>query len=256
MRRARCRANRRAGNSPGLRMVARPLYLPLVKRLQQSLAPLGHFSAERLMRFDLDPPFNAPPARIPLSIKIGTEADLDTVISCYRDVPHLFLADEYPVHDGKGRVDIKRLEARAHSAYLDRFRRGELCFLAESEGELAHLNWSLFQWGELVGSARIRPRPSEAYTTDGLTLPKFRGKGVHAAVLGHMLTWLKMNRYQTAFTLVPADGVAARKGLDDLGWTTHMTFFFWQRHGTNRGHILCLPPRQRVPAPDLLWSNE
>jgi len=69
----------------------------------------------------------------------------------------------------------------------------------------------LLQWGELVGSARIRLRPREAYTPDGVTLAQFRGNGVHAAVLGYMLGELKRKGFRVAYTLLPADGVAAGK---------------------------------------------
>ena len=49
------------------------------------------------------------------------------------------------------------------------------------------MNWICFTWGDALPYDPIRLRYGKVYTTDALTLPPYRGKGLHAFVLRTML---------------------------------------------------------------------
>ncbi|UYN96193.1 MAG: hypothetical protein KIT25_04390 [Enhydrobacter sp.] len=179
---------------------------PAAKRLA---APLGTLECDILLERPLEQPLPAPVPSLEVTLRQAGEADLDLVCAHYAEDPWLFL--------GEGRDERGRRES-GRSAYLDRLRRGERCFIAMHGGEIAHLNWVCFGWGDAVPGHPIRLREGEAYTTDALTPPAFRGRGLHAFVLHAMLEHARSRGVRRAFTLANLDRAGSHGGLATLGW--------------------------------------
>jgi GNAT superfamily N-acetyltransferase len=177
-------------------------------------SPFGDLSCAILFERSLAGP--VPPAanRLRVSLRLADEDDLDMICTLYAGDSWLWL--------GTGPGDHA---ARAH--YVERMRRGELCYLALVDGQLAHVNWICFSWGEALPGRPLRLRAGEVYTTDAFTPTPFRGKGVHAFVLGTMLNDARERGARHAFTLGALDRPDALKGLQALGWreTGRVTYF-------------------------------
>ncbi len=146
-------------------------------------------------------------ARNPLgaSIRRAGGGDLDTICRLYVDDPWLWLGDGPRDEAARGR-------------YLDRLRRGEQCWLAFVDGVLAHANWTCFNWGDALPGHPIRLRPRRGLYDGRLHASAFRGKGVHALVLGTMLLEARRQGARQAYTLGQVDRPDAHKGLRALGW--------------------------------------
>ena len=162
---------------------------------RRATAPFGELTCALFFERSLIEP--VPPSANPLgaSIRLAGEADLDMICDLYAGDPWLWLGDG-PSDD------------TARDLYLDRLRRGERCSLAFVDGVLAHINWTCFTWGDALPGHPIVLRRGEAYTTDAFTPPAFRGKGLHALVLGDMLSAARLQGAgHTARRLVSCCGV-------------------------------------------------
>jgi GNAT superfamily N-acetyltransferase len=149
------------------------------------------------------------PNNLDLSIRLATEDDLSEICRLYAADDWLWLGSLDP--------------------YRDRLRRGERCYLAFAGGELAHVNWTCFQWGDALPGRPLVLRQGEVYTTDAFTPPAFRGKGVHALVLGRMLSDARSGGARQAYTLGQLDRPDAHKGLLALGWHEIGRVAYFQR---------------------------
>ncbi|MFI5002557.1 MAG: GNAT family N-acetyltransferase, partial [Reyranellales bacterium] len=153
------------------------------------------------------------------------EDDIDAICRLYAGDEWLWL----------GRSPDDRL---ARGLYIDRLRRGELCYIASVEGEIAHINWTCFSWGDALPGHPIRLRDGEVNTTDAFTPPPFRGKGLHAFVLGTMLNEARKRGANHAFTLGQIDRPAALKGLQALGWRECGRVVYFLPRGFDRAAFL------------------
>lgn len=182
----------------------------LTRLLGRAVAPWGELSCavllERSLLADLPPAASS----VEVTLRLALPTDIDEISRLYSSDPWLYLVDGPPTPAS---------HAKACELYLDRLRRGELCFLAISGEAIAHVNWTCFTWGDALPSHPIRLRAGEIFTTDGLTLPAFRGKGLHAFVLRAMLTHARTLGYSHAYTLGRVDRSATFPGLTQLGWT-------------------------------------
>lgn len=175
----------------------------------RALAPCGELGCDMLLERSLldDLPAAKPDAKV--TLRLALPADLDEIIRLYSPDSWLSIVEGPPMPDS---------HEKARALYLDRLRRGELCFLAMSGDAIAHVNWSCFTWGDALPDQPIRLRTGEVYTTDAFTLPAFRGKGLHAFVLRAMLAHARANGVRHAYTLARVDRTATYKGLFQLGW--------------------------------------
>jgi GNAT superfamily N-acetyltransferase len=191
----------------------------------RALAPCGDLTCAVLFERSLIPDLpEAPDPRRPAVLRLATEADIDGIARLYAGDPWLYLGE------GPATPDT---HDSARRLYLDRLRRGELCFLAVSGDTIAHINWICFSWGDFLPEQPIRLHRGEVYTTDGLTLPAFRGHGLHAFVLRAMLAHARERGYAHAYTLGREDRPAALKGLAQLGWSVcGRVVYFLPRGGT------------------------
>jgi len=101
----------------------------------------------------------APPREA--TLRLAEPADIDEISRLYSSDPWLYILDG-PRKPGD--------DQRARELYLDRLRRGELCFLAMCGTAIAHVNWICFSFAEALPEHPIRLQPGEVFTTDAITL--------------------------------------------------------------------------------------
>jgi len=178
---------------------------------RRSAEPLGDLCCALLFERSLLEPMPSMPNILDLSIRLATEDDLDGICRLYAGDDWLWL----------GSLDF----------YRDRLRRGERCYLAFAGRELAHVNWTCLHWGDALPGRPLLLRQGEVYTTDAFTPAAFRGKGVHALVLGHMLSDARSYGARQAYTLGQLDRPEAHKGLLALGWREIGRVVYFQRRG-------------------------
>jgi hypothetical protein len=82
---------------------------------------------------------------------------------------------------------------------------------------LARINWTCLDWVEALPGMPIVLEPGEVFTTDAFTLPAWRGKGVHGAVLIEMLRLAARAGNRRAFTLVDLENARSRHGVPRTG---------------------------------------
>jgi hypothetical protein len=189
--------------------------LRLVSRvLAFTLRPLGTLSLEILFVRDLTVSVPEVSASIEITIRTADEADLDWIAGMYRDDPYLYIGDEHvdeAAADSDSKADVE--------AYRRRLRRGEKCFLAFAGQQIVHVNWLCFSWAEEAVCGRsFKLEPGEAYTTDAYTVIAFRGKNVHAVVLGAMLDAAKAAGSRKVYTVTSIDRPASFSAFRQLGW--------------------------------------
>jgi hypothetical protein len=199
----------------------------LWKPLTVLVQPFGTLTVEVLLSRDLTQPLQPVSSALDVVIRLATEADLTWVTQLYSGEPYLYLGnDQLPGRAG-AYLDLRGkkrpgVHATGVQAYRDRIRRGEKCFLAFMGPEIAHVNWLCFSWGEeAVPGHPIMLRPGEAYTTDALTLEKFRGKNIHAVVLREMLCTAQLAGCYRAFTTTQMDRHRSFMAFGQLGWQVH-----------------------------------
>src|ERR1051325_4040612 len=174
--------------------------------------------------------------------RLARPADLDEITRLYSTDSWLYIVD------GPGTAASHE---RARDLYLDRLRRGELCFLATSGEAIAHVNWICFTWAEALPGHPIWLRCGEVYTTDAYTPPAFRGRGLHAFVLRAMLDHARTQGYRHAYPLARLDRPDAHKALFQLGWRECGRILYFQPRGRGKAWFTCkqgnLEPLFRQP---------
>lgn len=195
----------------------------------RALAPWGELVWAVLLERSLldDLPEVKPDAVV--TLRLARPGDLDEITRLYSTDPWLYILEGPPM---PGDYD------KARDRYLDRLRRGELCFLAMSGDAIAHVNWICFTWGEALPDHPVRLRHGEVYTTDAITLPVFRGKGLHAFVLRAMLAHARECGHRHAYTLARVDRTNARQGLFQLGWRECGRVIYFQPRGRTKAWFL------------------
>jgi len=187
------------------------------------LSPVLDLDCQILFEIDLSKPVEQRHARVECRIEPGTEADVDELlemrIPSWRlgDADQLSDADEYRLL----LVERERARARAGARVYMRqwFRAGEKCFVARVDGEIAHSNWTRFHGCTPAPRREIDPQEGEIYTTEGYTVPRWRGKGLHEAVLSHMLRFAQERGCRRAYTITDFTNARARRGvLRVSGW--------------------------------------
>ena len=204
----------------------------LWRQLARAIAPWGELGWELLLERSLLDDLPAVITDAEVTLRQALPADLDAIIRLYSADPWLYIGEASPMPGG---------EEKARDLYLDRLRRGELCFLAMSGDAIAHVNWTCFTWGDALPGHPIRLRAGEIYTTDAVTTPEFRGKNLHAFVLRAMLAHARARGDRHAYTLGRADRPDVYKGLFQLGWRTC-------------GRVIYFLPR-RTTEPWFLWRQ-
>lgn len=199
--------------------------------LNRVLSPFGDLCCGILFERSLLDPLPIARTNLDVVLRLATPDDIGEISRLYSGDSWLFLG-ESTTAEGPGKA--------GHDAYLERLRRGELCFLAIGEGRIAHVNWICRTWGDALPGHPIRLKAGEVYTTDALTTEGFRGKGLHAVVLRAMLEDAQARGDRHAFTLARLDRTDSHKGLLQLGWREcgRAIYFLWR--GSERPRFLWL----------------
>lgn len=77
---------------------------------------------------------------------------------------------------------IPKFRKGMEDVYLERLKRGVMCYVGFWHGEPAHITWVATR-GEREPRTGYRASPGVAYVFDSLTLPEFRGLGIYSGVL-------------------------------------------------------------------------
>ena len=203
------------------------------QQLARALAPWGELCWDVLLEHSLTEDLPPMHPELDVTLRQATVADLDEIVRLYSSDPFLYLGEDSPAPEEK---------RKARELYLDRLRRGELCFLAMSGNQIAHVNWTCFTWGDALPGHPIRLRPDEVYTTDAITPERFRGKGLHTFVLRTMLAHARERGKRHAYTLSRIDRTDSQKGLHRLGWR-------------ECGHALYFVPHKGAYEARFLWRQ-
>ena len=204
----------------------------LARLFGRTLVPWGELGCDILLERSLQEDLPAVKPDAEVTLRLALPADIDEISRLYSSDPWLYI--------GKG-PPTPASSKQARDLYLDRLRRGELCFLAMSGDMIAHVNWICFTWGDALPEHPIRLRNGEVFTTDAITLPAFRGKGLHAFVLRAMLAYARSRGDRHAYTLARIDRTDTFKGLFQLGWR-------------ECGRVIYFLPRERSKA-CFLWRR-
>jgi hypothetical protein len=169
-----------------------------------------------------------------VALRLAMPDDIEMICRLYRDDPWLWLGSEGGSWES------------ARGLYSDRLARGERCYLAFVDGELGHINWTCRRWGDALPGRPLWLRPGEVYTTDAFTPAKFRGRGLHAFVLGTMLNEARRLGARHAYTLGQVDRPDALKGLYALEWREIGRVIYFQPRGRDAAVYLF---RRGITAP-------
>ncbi len=199
--------------------------ITLWKLLVRLCRPVGEVAVEILLAKDLSADIPPHTARVPIVIRRLDE----------RDVP--WIAAEMARADARDRDMIglaHASEASLRAHFSERLRRGDKGFIALCDGMLAHVNWTCLDWAEALPGMPIVLDPGEVCTTDAFTLPAWRGKGIHEAVLSEMLRSAARAGNRRAFTLVDLENARSRRGVLRTGWQTYGVAFYIKPRGCDR----------------------
>ena len=201
----------------------------LARTLGRALAPFGELGCDVLLERSLEKELPDVPPHPEVTLRLATPADLTEIARLYSADPWLYILEGPSLSGGI---------PKARELYLERLRRGELCFLAMSGDAIAHVNWSCFVFAEALPEHPIRLRKGEVFTTDAITLPAFRGKGLHAFVLRAMLSHARERGIRQAYTLARVDRTSTFKGLLELGWRECGRVIYFLPRGRTRAWFL------------------
>lgn len=211
--------------------------------VQAVCAPLGQVGLERLCQKDLTAPLEKVEARIPITIRVATEADIDELTD---------LAEG--LWSGSDEVGpYSRLGVR--QTIVDRMDRGQKCFVAQIDDQIVHYNWIGFGSEETIaGTGRyLHLNDDEAVCHDGMTVEQYRGQRVHFAVHNEMLIWLRENGFRRAYTVVGVLDRPANITHHRLDWDFSGIMAYLITGKTKRPYVLRVsgtldPFDHRVPA--------
>lgn len=199
----------------------------LWKALVMCLTPLGKLGLESLCQKDLTQPLGEVWAKADITVCIATEADIEQLVT---------LVAGLWGHTGElGPYN----ELGIRGTILDRFRRGQKCFVGKIEREIVHYNWIGFDWEETIAGTGcfIRLRDDEAVCHDALTVEAWRGRGIHTAVHNQMLLFLKEAGYRRAYTVVGTLDRSSQKTHHRLDWQFSGTMLYFIPHGADKALI-------------------
>jgi hypothetical protein len=173
------------------------------------IAPLGSVYLVWLCKKELREPLEDLEAKIPVEVVQATEADLEAIAA-------MVAKRLSTTQTGSGWY--RQLGIRG--TIVERFQRGDKCFLGKVGQEVVHFSWIFFDRAEPISITGrcIHLNADEAMCNDGFTEEAWRGKSVARTVNYQMLRFLKMSGYRTALISVGADNLVSQKILRRIGW--------------------------------------
>ncbi len=190
--------------------------------LVRSLSPLGKLGVRVFYEVDLSGKFKETRPKVDLGITRASEDDIPHLATFERakDVREVVAEAE------RQRVSVEEILRR-------RIRRGDVCFIARVGEEIVHTNWIALPGttGQL-GLFSPHMQQDEAYTYNGHTATRWRGKAIHAAVVAHMLAFLREESYRKAYAQARWENKASWISHERMGWTRSGTVLFFQPRGS------------------------
>ena len=192
-----------------LRLLAQGRLSEFAERLGARLSTKLHErSVAYCLRRDLDLPFPAPDAKIPIHVREAVDADAE----------HLF-ADDQPGLDQEERRELAW--RRAHFA-----KRIPTCFVAidERSGKPCYVQWLMSS----RNNAEIRAlgafpalKPDEALLENAYTPSAYRGLGIMAAAMARIAEQGSGIGARYVMTFVGEDNLPSLKGCERAGFARH-----------------------------------
>ncbi len=194
----------------------------LYRILARSLSPLGKLGVRVFYEADPSGKFKEARPKVDLSITRASEDD----------IPHL-AAFERTKDVREAVTEAERQGVSGEEILRRRIRGGDVCFVARVGEEIVHTNWIALP-GTTAQLALFPPhmQEGEAYTHNAHTATRWRGKAIHAAVLAHMLAFLREKRYRKAYAQVRWDNKASWISHSRMGWTRAGAVLFFQPRGS------------------------
>lgn len=222
----------------------------LWKVLQRVANRLWQIEAEIWFDKDLSRPLPEVTARCDIQIAEASEFDVPNLVALelepFRSLAPSLLADETRIRN---------------EIYRDDIRRGETFFVAAVGSAIAHINWTHYVMLRPAFGQPIILDGSEVLTTGAYTPSRWRGLGIHAAVLNHMLRVAQERGRKVAYTTTMLSNRRSRKAILRLGWSVRGVLFYCRGKRGNRvysiwygGRHVPLPPL-RQDDPRRLWRR-
>jgi len=202
------------------------LHLLLWRFLKLCLLPLGNLGFAVFYQKDLTKPIQEIRAKVDLTVGPATKSEIDQltwlVALRYGPVKNL---------EWYSRLGIRE-------TILERFRKGQKCFVGRIGAEIVHYNWIFFNLEESVPRTGcfIRLKEEEALMNDAFTIEALRGKNVHGAVHSQMLLFLQRAGYRRAYTIVSSNK-SSRKTLGRVIWEPLGIMLYFIPRGAKRAWI-------------------
>ena len=208
--------------------------------LVAALSPVCRIGIEHVFSHDLTQPLEPRRAKVPLQIRHGTPDDAEALVAMEHGVP---LPDDGSLDDEEEYREDARAMTRAR--FLFQYRRemglGERCFIATTDGEIAHMNWTRFlRATPFPGCTFPLRRGEEVFCSDGYTPARWRGKSVHGEVNMHMLIEAAASGHRVAYTMTDLVKTRSRRGLYRLGWRREGTLLYLIPRGLGRTFVMRL----------------
>jgi GNAT superfamily N-acetyltransferase len=184
-----------------------PQYLraQLARATRRMSRPVGLLDYSVVYRRDLSLRLQPFRARIPITVRIATDDELESIQGITNSAYH--------------RAAVLR----------ERARTGSKCFLGLIDGKIVAFNWIAF--GQVDDELyRIRLDPLDAYCIDAHTIEPYRGQAIHTELLSRLLEYAKTEGLRHAYTRVSAMNVASWKSHLRLGWEEVGRTFVFKPH--------------------------
>lgn len=209
-----------------------PLLL-LWRMLVKLVSPIGSLGIDVLYEKDLAPEISPVEARVPATIRHGTEADIDAVLALQGYA--VARAGSFADPGGEGaRIDEDQRTREQRRIYLDRLHRGETCFLVYVEEELVAFDWMCRQWGEAVPGFPIILEPGEFYGAEAFTAPLWRGLDLHKFVNNSMLRFAQSVGCHRCYTIADLLVWRSHRNLRRLGYDLLGMVLWFQPKGIQK----------------------
>jgi GNAT superfamily N-acetyltransferase len=109
--------------------------------------------------------------------------------------------------------------------FLAAVKRGNTCFVAKTNGQIAGYTWVNFHDVPLFFDAVARYPRDTAHTFNALVFPEYRGKKVFQAISRELYTYLKSQGYRYACNLISRNNVPAIRAKQTAGARVQMVRF-------------------------------
>jgi len=100
----------------------------------------------------------------------------------------------------------------------ERLQARDLCFIGENGGHIVHYEWiCLNEIFQNFFERKIRVSPNSAYVYNGYTVPKYRSRGISAAVLTNAANYLFQNGIEEMYVIIASDNYPSLRTWQKIG---------------------------------------